>query len=252
VLPSWRSFGSGTRKARAGLRIAQGFFARGGLRRIAVKPAGPRRVRASDGRARLAEDAAPDAASKEDCMTDATRRQLLPWSAAIAILAAAPRAAEAASRSEIDAEVANALRTLRAQENTRVLFANAKSVLVFPRILSGGFIVGGQYGQGALVSGDRTLGYYNIAGASFGFTIGAQVAGLAMFFMTDAARAALDAAHGWEIGTGPTGVALDQGLQANLTSTTLSEPVYAISFSQQGLMASLAINGSKITRIQPE
>lgn len=189
-------------------------------------------------------------------MIQATRRNLLPLAAAIGIaptmLAGTPHAANAATRAEIDGEVANALRTLRAQENTRPLFAGAKSILIFPRILSGGFIVGGQYGQGALIAGDSTLGYYNIAGASFGFTIGAQVAGLAMFFMTDAARAALDAASGWEIGTGPTVVALDQGLQANITSTTLSEPVYAISFSQQGLMASLSINGSKITRIQPE
>jgi lipid-binding SYLF domain-containing protein len=193
---------------------------------------------------------------QEDDMTQTTRRQLLPLGAAIAVapilLAAVPRAAQAATRAELDGEVASALRTLRSQENTRPLFAEAKSILVFPRILSGGFIVGGQYGQGALIAGERTIGYYNIAGASFGFTIGAQVAGLAMFFMTDAARAALDAASGWEIGTGPTVVALDQGLQANITSTTLSEPVYAISFSQQGLMASLSINGSKITRIQPD
>jgi len=192
---------------------------------------------------------------KEDDMSQTTRRNLLPLGAAIAmapaVLAVAPRPAEAATRAEIDGEVASALRTLRAQVNTRPLFAGAKSVLIFPRILSGGFIVGGQYGQGALLSGERTLAYYNIAGASFGFTIGAQVAGLAMFFMTDAARAALDAANGWEIGTGPTVVAVDQGLQANITSTTLTEPVYAISFSQQGLMASLAINGSKITRIHP-
>ncbi len=189
-------------------------------------------------------------------MTHATRRNLLPLATALAIapaiLPVAPRSARAATRAEIDGEVANALRTLRAQENTRPLFAGAKSILIFPRILSGGFIVGGQYGQGALIAGERTLGYYNIAGASFGFTIGAQVAGLAMFFMTDEARAALDAASGWEIGTGPTVVAIDQGLQANITSTTLSEPVYAISFSQQGLMASLSINGSKITRINPE
>lgn len=189
-------------------------------------------------------------------MTQTTRRHLFPLGAAIAIvpalLSVTPRQAQAATRAEIDAEVATALRTLRAQENTRPLFAGAKSILVFPRILSGGFIVGGQYGQGALIADERTLGYYNIAGASFGFTIGAQVSGLAMFFMTDAARAALDAASGWEIGTGPTVVALDQGLQANITSTTLSEPVYAISFGQQGLMASLSINGSKITRIQPE
>ena len=188
-------------------------------------------------------------------MNQTTRRHLLPLGAAVALapvlLTAAPRKARANTRAEIDGEVATALRTLRAQENTRTLFAGAKSILIFPRILSGGFIVGGQYGQGALIEGDRTIGYYNIAGASFGFTIGAQVSGLAMFFMTDAARAALDAASGWEIGTGPTVVALNEGLQANLTSTTLSEPVYAISFSQQGLMASLAINGSKITRINP-
>jgi lipid-binding SYLF domain-containing protein len=204
----------------------------------------------------LAHCVARCATCEEDDMTQSTRRNLLPLGAAIAIapgiLIAAPRGAQAATRAEIDAEVANALRTLRAQDNTRPLFAGAKSILIFPRILSGGFIVGGQYGQGALIAGERTLGYYNIAGASFGFTIGAQVAGLAMFFMTDAARAALDAASGWEIGTGPTVVAVDQGMQANITSTTLSEPVYAISFSQQGLMASLSINGSKITRIQPE
>ena len=188
-------------------------------------------------------------------MTQTTRRHLLPLGAAIALapalLTVAPRRAQASTRAEIDGEVANALRTLRAQENTRPLFDQAKSILIFPRILSGGFIVGGQYGQGALIEGDRTVGHYNIAGASFGFTIGAQVSGLAMFFMTDAARAALDAASGWEIGTGPTVVALNAGLQANVTSTTLTEPVYAVSFSQQGLMASLAINGSKITRIHP-
>jgi lipid-binding SYLF domain-containing protein len=192
---------------------------------------------------------------KENNMSQITRRYLLPLGAAVALtptlLVAASRKAQANTRAEIDSEVATALRTLRAQENTRPLFAQAKSILIFPRIPSGGFIVGGQYGQGALIEGERTIGYYNIAGGSFGFTIGAQVAGLAMFFMTDAARAALDAASGWEIGTGPTVVALDQGLQANITSTTLSEPVYAISFSQQGLMASLAINGSKITRINP-
>ncbi|MBP0464189.1 lipid-binding SYLF domain-containing protein [Roseomonas sp. PWR1] len=189
-------------------------------------------------------------------MTETTRRQMLPLGAVIAsaptMLAFASRAALAVTRAEIDGEVANALSALRTLDITRPLFAGAKSILIFPRILSGGFIVGGQYGQGALIAGDRAVGYYNIAGASFGFTMGAQVAGLAMFFMTDAACAALDAESGWEIGTGPAVVALDQGMQADITSTTLAAPVYAISFSQQGLMASLSINESKITRIQPE
>ena len=46
-------------------------------------------------------------------------------------------------------------------------------------------------------------------------------------------------------------MALDRGLQANATSTTLTEPVYAITFGQQGLMAAVALNGTKITRINP-
>jgi lipid-binding SYLF domain-containing protein len=46
-------------------------------------------------------------------------------------------------------------------------------------------------------------------------------------------------------------VALDMGLQANATSTTLTEAVYAISFNQQGLMASLSLDGTRITPFVP-
>ena len=164
---------------------------------------------------------------------------------------AAPRRADAAAQQEIDADVAAALVRLRALPQSQGLLRQAKAVLVFPRIISGGFIVGGQYGQGALIRGERTEGYYSIAGVSLGFLAGAQAAGLAMFFMQEGALAALRRREGWEVGTGPTVVALDRGLQANATSTTLSEPVYAITFNQEGLMAALALNGTKITRITP-
>ena len=183
------------------------------------------------------------------------RRQLARAAAALPFLAVAPmlapKRAQAATRAEISAEVSAAMVRLHRMNNAAPLFRSAKAVLVFPRIISGGFIVGGQFGEGALVRGETTSGYYNIAGASFGLLAGAQSAGLAMFFMTDAALHALMNADGWEVGTGPTVVVLDQGVQANATSTTLTEPVYAITFNQQGLMAAVAINGSKITRINP-
>jgi len=47
-------------------------------------------------------------------------------------------------------------------------------------------------------------------------------------------------------------VALDQGAQMNITATAVLEPVYAITFNQSGLMASLALQGTKITRINPD
>lgn len=185
-------------------------------------------------------------------MSDATRRSLAALAGAAAALLAAPDAARAASRREIDTEVAAALARLAELPNTAVLLENAKATLVFPRIISGGFIVGGEFGQGALLRARRTEGYYSIAGVSFGLLAGAQSAGLAMFFMQEQALAALQNAGGWEIGTGPSVVALDRGVQANATSTTLTEPVYAITFGQQGLMAALALNGTKITRISPD
>jgi lipid-binding SYLF domain-containing protein len=183
------------------------------------------------------------------------RRSLAPAAFLAALGAAAtPRPAGAqlaSSRAEIDAAVAEAAERLRATPNTAALFGAAHAVLVFPRIVSAGFLVGGQFGEGALLQAGRTEGHFRIVGGSFGFQIGVQRAGLAMFFMTEDALRALLAADGWEIGTGPSVTLLDAGAQVNITATTVREPVYAVSFNQGGLMASLAIQGTKITRIQP-
>ena len=190
-------------------------------------------------------------------MPSLNRRNLGPFllaGGAAALVAAPRRDAAAATRREIDADVAAAMTRLRNLPNLAPrLLQDARAILVFPRIVSGGFIVGGQYGEGAaLDSSGATRGYYNIAGVSFGLLAGAQASGLAMFFMTDEAVAALMRTDGWEIGTGPTVVVLDQGAQMNITATTVLEPVYAISFNQQGLMAALALNGTKISRITPD
>jgi lipid-binding SYLF domain-containing protein len=173
----------------------------------------------------------------------------LPFATAAA-LASRPAAASG-TRAEIDTAVQQALTRLRGMENAAPLVRHAHAMLIFPRILSGGFIIGGQFGEGALLRGERTEGYYNIAGASFGFLAGVQSAGLAMFFMNERGLLGLNAASGWEVGTGPSVTFLGEGVQANATSTTLTQDVYAISFGQQGLMASLALNGTKITRINP-
>ena len=182
---------------------------------------------------------------------NSARRSFFVAGAGLAAAAVLVKPAQAASRAEIDAEVRAAVTRLHSMENAAPLFQHAHAMLIFPRIVAGGFIVGGQYGEGALLRGTATTGYYNIAGASFGFLAGAQASGLAMFFMTEAALASLRQTDGWEIGTGPSVTFLDRGVQANVTSSTLREPVYAITFSQQGLMAALALNGTKITAIHP-
>jgi lipid-binding SYLF domain-containing protein len=73
-----------------------------------------------------------------------------------------------------------------------------------------------------------------------------------MFLMSDKAIRYLDETHGWEIGVGPTVVIMDEGAAGSFTTTTAKDDVYAFFFDQEGLMAGLGIQGSKITRIYPK
>ena len=56
--------------------------------------------------------------------------------------------------------------------------------------------------------------------------------------------------EGWEIGTGPSVVIVDQGMARSFTTTTLKKGVYAVAFGQKGLMAGLGLQGTKITKIK--
>lgn len=133
----------------------------------------------------------------------------------------------------------------------RSLGERAKAILVFPQIVKAGFMIGGQTGNGALLVNGNATQYYNISAVSFGLQAGAQAFSYALFFMSDQALQYLQSSHGWAIGSGPSVVVLDKGAAASITSTTLSQDVYAVPFGQQGLMAGIGLNGSKITRIYP-
>ncbi|MEO1687451.1 MAG: twin-arginine translocation pathway signal protein, partial [Pseudomonadota bacterium] len=145
-----------------------------------------------------------------------------------------------------------ALRRLTdADPNAAELAKQAAAVLVFPHIVKAGVIVGGAYGEGALMKGGATQGYYRSVAASYGLQLGAERFGYALFFMSTEALSYLDRSDGWEIGTGPTVVLVDEGFARKFSSTTLSQDVYAVFFNQEGFMAGLGIEGSKITRFDP-
>lgn len=182
------------------------------------------------------------------------RRRLVGSLAVLAgALAVAAKPAEAATASQIAQNARIALQQLYTDEpHTRTLGQRARAILVFPQIVKGGFFVGGQTGNGALLVSGSAVGYYNISAASFGLQFGAQVFSYALFFMTDAALNYLKSSDGWSIGSGPSVVVLDKGAAASVTSTTLTEDVYAVPFGQQGLMAGISIEGSKITHIHPD
>ncbi len=161
-----------------------------------------------------------------------------------------PKSAGAATAAEIDRSVKSALQSLYAQTSaSKALGEKAKGILVFPSITKGGFMVGGQFGEGALIQGGKTAGYYNTVQVSYGLQAGLQKYGYALFFMSGEAIKWLDRSDGWELGTGPSIVVVDTGTARSMSTTTLQSDIYAFFFNQKGLMGGLGLQGSKITRI---
>ncbi len=158
--------------------------------------------------------------------------------------------AGAASAEDLDKDSAQALNTLyKTSAVAETLSRSARAVLVFPNIVKVGLVFGGSYGEGVLMKGSKVVDYYNSVTGSWGLQIGAQSYGYAVFLMTDAAVRYVEETKGWEVGVGPTVVVVDEGMAKNLSTSTVKDDAYAFIFSQQGLMAGVSIEGTKISRI---
>jgi lipid-binding SYLF domain-containing protein len=159
--------------------------------------------------------------------------------------------AQAASTVEIDAKVDAALKDFYAQVGSgKALAERAQGVLVFPSVLKAGFVIGGQYGEGALRINDKTVNYYNIAGASFGFQFGAQSKSVILLFMTKEALSGFQSSAGWEAGVDGSIAIANLGAGGALDSNTLRQPIIGFVFSGKGLMVDVSLKGSKITKIK--
>lgn len=163
-----------------------------------------------------------------------------------------PRMSLAATAGEIDRDVNSALQALyQTTPAAKKIATIAKGILVFPDVIKGGFIVGGQFGEGALREGGKTAGYYKTFAASYGLQAGAQSFGYALFFLDNESLQYLKKSKGWELGVGPSIVVVDKGIARSLTTTTTKSGIYAFIFRQKGLMAGIGIQGSKISEFTP-
>ncbi len=183
------------------------------------------------------------------------RRRFLGLALATAAAASigSAQSAQAASASEIDHNAREALQVLyRTHPVAEKLSHEARGILVFPKIVKAGLIVGGSFGEGELIRQDAPSEYFNSVSGSWGLQAGAQSYGYVVFLMNRKAIRYVHRTEGWEIGVGPTVVVVDEGAAKNLSTSTLKDDAYAFIFDQQGLMASVSIEGSKISHIHPK
>lgn len=171
--------------------------------------------------------------------------------AAVLMVSAAAGVALAKTAGEINASVNASLdRFYKQVKGGKELAGKAKGVLVLPGVVKAGLIVGGEYGEGALRVGGKTVSYYNLAAGSVGFQIGGEAKDIIMMFMTDAALKQFQASKGWEVGVDGNVALVNIGGGERVDFTKLNDPIIAFVFDVKGLMADISLKGAKLTKVQ--
>jgi lipid-binding SYLF domain-containing protein len=170
---------------------------------------------------------------------------------AVALLCVVPQA-NAYTASQLDRMSRKALhRLLSSNAKAEAIAERAVAVLVFPKVIKGGFMVGLQRGDGVLYKDGAVAGYYNTTAASYGYQAGIQEFSYALFFMDHDSLKYLKKSDGFELGGAPSLVVMNEGGNAGMSTTTLQKGICAFFFGSRGIMAGLGVQGTKITRYYP-
>jgi lipid-binding SYLF domain-containing protein len=157
----------------------------------------------------------------------------------------------AATANEIDARVNASLdRFVNEVKGAQEFLDAAKGVLIIPKVIQGGLVVGAEYGEGALRIGGKTVGYYNIISGSFGYQIGAQEKDIILVFMSDKVLKKFRNSKNWKAGVDAKVTVINVGADESLSTMKFKKPVVGFVFSQKGLMAGATIEGSKFTKLK--
>lgn len=179
------------------------------------------------------------------CTTSAT---VTPASSPSAAAGLSPLSAE--QKRDLAEGHADTLRRLYAiAPGSRKLVEDAAGVLVFPRALSAGLVVGGEIGNGELMVKGRHAGYYRTTSASVGLQAGAQSKALVFLFTTPDALRRFQDSQGWSVGADASVALLKIGANGEIDINSARAPIVAFALTNMGLMANLTVEGTKITRI---
>lgn len=148
----------------------------------------------------------------------------------------------------IDATMATLYTSVPGSEE---LARKARGILVFPRVLGAGLLVGGEYGRGAMRIDGRTAGYYRTTSLSVGLEAGAESKALVFMFMTKEALDRFLAGDGWTAGVDASVALAKVGANGTLDSSSATAAVNAFALTNRGLMAAATVDGTKVTRLAP-
>jgi lipid-binding SYLF domain-containing protein len=152
-----------------------------------------------------------------------------------------------ARRRAIDADVDRALSQLYNEiRGSRELVASARAVLVFPSVVSAGFIIGGTHGVGALRKGGKTVSNHTMTAASVGLLAGARSKAVFYLFMNEDALRRFESSSGWTVGADASVALVNVGANMQVDTRSAQQPVIGFVLTNTGLMANLSMDGTRI------
>ena len=164
-----------------------------------------------------------------------------------------PKGAEASgptARAAMDRDVdATLSRLYSTVPGTREMVQRSAGVLVFPSVVGGSFVVGAEYGKGALREGGTTTGYYSTTAGSIGFQAGGQSKAVVYVFNTGEALQKFKASNGWTAGADATVAVGKIGANGSVDTETMKQAVGSFILTNVGLEAGASVGAAKVTRI---
>ena len=134
-------------------------------------------------------------------------------------------------------------------DGAKKFLAEAKGLLVFPKVIKAGVGVGGEIGEGALRINGKTVDYYNTLAGSFGLQFGAQFKTILLVFLDEEALTRFRKSEGWTVGVDGSVAVVVIGAGMSLDSSKLNQPIVGFVLDQKGLMYNLTLEGAKMTKI---
>jgi lipid-binding SYLF domain-containing protein len=156
----------------------------------------------------------------------------------------------AASAKEIDTGADEAIVMFEKEVNNGKSFLqSSKGVMVFPTVIKGGAGFGGEYGEGALRIGGKTVDYYSTLQGSFGLQLGGEVKTVFVVFLEEGALKRFREGEGWKAGVDGSVSLVTLGAGGNIDTQSLKDPIVAFVLGQKGLMYNLSFAGTKFTKL---
>ena len=156
----------------------------------------------------------------------------------------------AGTAKEIDASADAAMdRFYKNVKDAKEVVAKSKGMLVLPNVKKGAFIVGAEYGQGAMRIGGKTVEYYSMGAGSFGLQIGGQSRDIIIAFMASESLKKFRESSGWEAGVDGGITLIKVGAGESAITAMANKPIVAFVLDAKGLMLDISLKGAKFNKL---